>query len=151
MSEMLGNQLFLARKYSEAELQFDEVLGKEAENLSVLKKIIICNTQTGKYDLALKRFYKLISIKPELLIDTDPIYDDCPCPELIFKLEENLPLESNNLYYLAIMGVLWIYCDLEKSISYFEKSNSLTPSHNIIDSILSILHSEWEKRIESNK
>jgi len=42
MSEMLGNQYFLARTFDKALVQFEEVIKKEPENEKVKKKLIIC-------------------------------------------------------------------------------------------------------------
>lgn len=148
MSEMLGNQLFLVRKFSEAEKEFEQVLENEPQNLQTLKKIIVCHTQTGKYDLALKRFYKLVKINPHLIIETDQIFEDCPCPELIGKLENSLPFEKDEFYFQVLMGILWLYCDEKKSLEYFKAAQQNEPDNFYVNEIVNVLVSyKKEKNI----
>ena len=55
MSEMLGNQYFLARTFDKALMQFERVIDKEPENEKVKKKLIICYCEVGKVEKAYLR------------------------------------------------------------------------------------------------
>ncbi len=120
MSEMLGNQYFLARKFCEALTELEEALNKDLFNKSIRKKLIICYLKTNRLDKALKLFIQLINEDIDIIINTDPILDDCPCPEIIYELENTLEAEDTNERNIAL-GILWLYCDLSTSIKYFSK------------------------------
>src|SRR5574340_573758 len=89
MSEMLGNQYFLSRKYCEALRELEESLLKNPSNKSIKKKLIICYVMAGKVYTALELFEQLITEDIYFIINTDPILDDCPCPEIIYEIENS--------------------------------------------------------------
>jgi hypothetical protein len=121
MSEMLGNQYFMARKYKEAVRELELVYLADSINKSVRRKLIIAYAQTGKLKKSLELFVSLVKEDVEFIINADPIFDDCPCPEIVEKLrtspKENISPESN-LYN----GILWLYCDSKVSLKFLNKS-----------------------------
>lgn len=119
MSEMLGNQYFLSRKYSEAINELEETLQKYPTNKSAKKKLIICYVKTGKIFTALGLFEELVMEDVDCIINTDPILDDCPCPEIIYEIENMVAYQDENEKAVAL-GMLWLYCDLDSSINHFE-------------------------------
>ena len=120
MSEMLGNQYFMARNYSAAEKEFEDCLSKYPDNKSVRKKLIVCYTQSNKLQLALDFFYNLIKEDIDFIVNTDHVEDDCPCPELIHKIEDSNNYDPNSKEYFTMLGIIWLYCNIEKSIENFE-------------------------------
>ena len=60
MSEMLGNQYFLARKYSLAAEQLEKALFNDPGSKGIRRKLVVCYTQTGDIDKALQLFLSLI-------------------------------------------------------------------------------------------
>lgn len=139
MSEMLGNQYFMARKYSEAEEVFLECLRKDTDNVLIKKKLIICFTQTGQIENALRLFEQFVDSNIDIILSTNPVIDDCPCPELVYDLEKNInSVEEINSKEL-ILGILWLYCNIEKSIKYFDDAVKLMPGNEIILRILNKL------------
>lgn len=145
MSEMLGNQYFMARNYPAAQNELEEVYLNDSSNKSVIKKLIICYTQTGKVKNAINLFNKLIAEDIDFIIDTHPIIDDCPCFELTDKIESRQFLNSKSLDYYLILGIVWLYCDINKSYEYFKYTKKLEPNNKQINMALEII----EKRIYS--
>ncbi len=60
MSEMLANQYFLVRRFSEAEKVFEKILADNPKNNLAKKKLIICYINNGKIKNALDLFYEVI-------------------------------------------------------------------------------------------
>jgi len=140
MSEMLGNQYFMVRKYYEAKIEFENELIKYPANKLVLKKLIICFTQTGEIQKALEHFYQLAITDFEYIIDTDPVRDDCPCPELIEQLKKSIGNYKNDFDEQVINGILWGYCDITNSIHHFEKAASIDRSNRKISEIIDVMN-----------
>jgi tetratricopeptide (TPR) repeat protein len=145
MSEMLGNQYFIARNYSGAARELEKALNKEPGSKPIRRKLIVCYTQIGQVQKALNTFLSLVKDDAEYIINTNPIDDDCPCAELVFDMEKELLNNSNSVEFLLMLGMLWLYCDVLKSISYFEKSQQLQPQNTMIKSLLSLLSAKAER------
>ena len=139
MSEMLGNQYFLSRKFSLAIPELEEALTNQPANKPVQKKLIICYTQVGNVNKAMKVFHNLISSDIEFIINTDIIEDDCPCPELVSKSENSLP--ENSLDYYLILGILWLYCNVNKSYECFEKAQSIDQNNPVLNAVSTLIKS----------
>lgn len=151
MSEMLGNQYFLARNYSGAAMELEKALQKEPGNKSIRKKLIICLNQIGHIRKALAIFKTLVQEDAEYIINTDPVDDDCPCPELIYEAENYLPDNKNSSDFLLRLGMLWLYCDLVQSIYYFQKAHNMEKENSDIKSILVYLKNKVEMELSKNK
>lgn len=146
MNEMLGNQYFIARRFSEACNALEAASLKNPSNLSIKKKLIICYLQTDQFDKAFQSFDELVSDNIETIMNTDMVKDDCPCPEII---DQTIPeLKSNSEAELIIkLGILWLYCDLEKSIHYFEQ---VPKTHQYYQSVIKILQIEKSQQTKRN-
>jgi hypothetical protein len=118
-SEMLGNKYFLARNYQGAAKNLQYVLSEDPINKSARKKIIICYTQTGEIKKAFDNFYTLVKEDINFIINTDPVADDCPCPELVAKYGKIFPYENDSFDMKLMLGMLWLYCDVNKSSEIF--------------------------------
>ncbi|OQX96065.1 hypothetical protein B6I21_02205 [candidate division KSB1 bacterium 4572_119] len=139
MCEMLGNQYFLARKYSLAAIELEKALGKDPANKSIRRKLVICRIQSGKIQQALELFSSLIDEDVAFIMDADPILDDCPCPELVYDFEKQLNDNKKSLECNLKLAMIWLYCDIEKSILYFNKSLELLPDDPEIKRVLKLL------------
>jgi tetratricopeptide (TPR) repeat protein len=139
MSEMLGNQYFLARKYDLAAIELGSALVKDPENKGIRRKLIICYIQKGKIKDALDLFVSLLEEDLAFIIDLDPTHDDCPCQELIYDLEIQFDNNKNSLNYNLRLGMLWLYCDIKKSIQCFQTCQKLEPGNLMYNKILSRL------------
>lgn len=139
MSEMLGNQYFLARNYDDAVFELEGALSKDGKNKLIKRKLIICYNQIGQITKALDLFLSLIKEDANFIINIDPVADDCPCPELVYKYEKDSD-KINAIDPLLRLGMLWLYCDVERSLAYFDKAHETSPNNPLVKSILSILN-----------
>ncbi len=146
---MLGNQLFLARKYSQAADNLELALKKDPQNLDIKRKLVICFTQIGQIDKALSIFISILRKNVEFIINTDPLGDDCPCPELVQEMEKMLCENRHSLDYQLIMGMLWLYCSLEKSLQYFLRAQQILPENQEVNTILKILNNHNKKTLKA--
>lgn len=124
MSEMLGNQYFLSRNFSKAKEAYEKVLETEPKNDFLMKRLVICYTQTGEINKAFDLFYEIIKKDIDLIIKTDSIADDCPCPELISKYGNIKPNDECSRDSRIMLGILWLYCNTDKSYEFFESLSS---------------------------
>ncbi|MDX9923796.1 MAG: tetratricopeptide repeat protein [Ignavibacteriaceae bacterium] len=139
MNEMLGNQYFLARKYSLAHEVFEKALKANPNNINVKKKLVVCYTQIGKIIKAKELFFDLISENINYILETDPLVDDCPCPDLIARLESDLSVNEGSYEYHVALGIIWLYCDSGNSLKYFIEARKLNPNDSLLEQIVNIL------------
>lgn len=140
MSEMLGNQYFLSRNYQLAASVYSKVHDLEPNNLIIVKRMIICYTQIGEMDKAFDYFYDLVKKDISIIINTDPIADDCPCPELTERYGKILPYENNSMDLKLLLGILWLYCDSEKSLQFFDQLSKEVPQEKKYKEIFLIIN-----------
>ncbi|MBL1211746.1 MAG: hypothetical protein D8M61_00190 [Ignavibacteriae bacterium] len=136
---MLGNQYFMARKYNEALKELAEYFNHNSHDKSTHRKLIICYAMSGKLNSALNLFLSLVSTDIDFILEADPIQDDCPCPEIVYDLENDINYDKDSSAYYKNLGVLWLYCDLNKSIEKFEKAMELDNNDPTVKSILTHL------------
>lgn len=146
-SEMLGNQYFLSRNYEKAASNLQFVVSNEPLNKSARKKLVICYSQIGQIKSAFDIFYSLVKEDINFIADTDPIADDCPCPELVDRYGKYLPFEENSIDLRLMLGMLWLYCDATKSLNFFTSLlNEKLDDPRLMDVVLLI-----EEKIKSPK
>lgn len=145
MDEMLGNHYFLARNYSRAAELLEKALRVDPKNKLIRRKLIICFAQIGRIDHALTEFLSLIKEDIDFVINTDPVDDDCPCPELVFDMEHGNFINHQSLDSTIVLGVLWLYCNLHKSYEYFTQAANLDQNNKMIKSIMTLLNVRMEK------
>jgi len=121
MSEMLGNQYFMARNYKEAVRALEPDYLKDSSNKSVRRKLIIAYTQTGKLMKALDLFISLVQEDVGFIINADPIFDYCPFPEIEKQLRVS-PKEILSPDINIYNGILWLYCDPKISVKFLKKA-----------------------------
>ena len=139
MSEMLANHYFLNRNFLSAKSIYESILEKDTTNKSIKKKLTICYITTGEIDKALNLFLSQIKDDIDFVITTDIHSEDCPCPELISQIENEEILFKNENEKTTALGMLWLYCSLEKSIDFFKKVEVKNPDDKIIKEINSNL------------
>jgi tetratricopeptide (TPR) repeat protein len=129
----------MARNYIDAASVFEDVLKKDPTNVNARKKLIISLTQIGKYTKAIDQFSNFICENIDEIINTDPVKDDCPCPELVQNLENLTKHGSESFTTYETLGILWLYCDIQKSEEYFKKAAELKPNDETVHTILVII------------
>ena len=145
ISEMLGNQYFMARKYAEAAKILESVSKQDPKNKPARCKLVICYTQIGDIKKPLELFVPLMKEDTDLLTKMDPVQDDCPCLDLVYELEDKVDENKNSLDFLVMLGMLSLYCDLKKSIKYFSFAQELDKNNSVIRDVLSHLRSCLER------
>ncbi len=150
MSEMLGNQYFLGRHYYEAKNEFETEILKHPENLLLKKKLLICYTQTNQIEKALDLFEELIKKNIDIIVKTDPIRDDCPCPELVEKIKDPNKEFTNELDENIVNGIIWLYCDAEISLNYFKIAQQSDRSNKKLESVINIIQNFIEHKTTLN-
>lgn len=136
MSEMLANHYFQLRNFSLAERLYEKLNTNRAPNLRVLKKLIICQTQTQKIEKALIEFSELISIDISIILNSNIKEDDCPCNDLIFKIESGeIKYITDELTFIAL-GILWAYCNIKTSLNYFKMALDENPKNQIVKNVM---------------
>lgn len=138
---MLGNQYFIARKYAEAAEILERVVQLDSNNKPARYKLVICYTQIGDIKKALDLFIPMMKEDTDFIVKMNPIQDDFPCLDLVYELEEKVDENQNSLDFLFMLGMLSLYCDLEKSIKYFSFAKKLDEHNLVIQDILSHLRS----------
>jgi len=147
MSEMLGNQYFMARDYAAALKEFEKISDSLEVPIQVKKKLIVCYTQTRRFKDATKLFIEVISSNINVILETDSEKDDCPCPELIASVENIQPPNSTLLEYKIMMGIIWLYCDYRQSLKWFEDAGKLAPSDSSISTITEIIKNHFREKL----
>jgi pentatricopeptide repeat protein len=138
MSEMLGNHYFQVRKYLLAEQVYEKLPSKELSNTIILKKLIICYTQTNKLEKALKLFLQLIE-NDLAVFGVEMNADDCPCNELIFSIESGETKYLNDFQRYTSLGILWMFCSCKTSLNYFKMTIDESPDNETVKKILQLI------------
>ena len=90
-------------------------------------------------------FTNFISENIDKIIETDPIKDDCPCPELVHNFEHLTTHGSESFTTYQTLGILWLYCDINKSIEYFKKALELKPKDEKANAILILVNKKLDE------
>lgn len=151
MSEMLGNQYFMTRNYARAIPQFETVLEEENNNMNCRKKLVISHIRMGNYEKALSYFMDIMDIDPNIIINTEPEKDDCPCPEIVEEMKREYDPDHPCPNLCNQLAMLYLYCDIQRSISYFQKSLALAPNQLEIMNILIKLRAVASLSRQNNK
>lgn len=139
MSEMLGNQYFLTHRFLEARKELQEAYQKNPTNKCIQKRLIICYIKTGQYKKAFELFYHLVSQDIRFIINSDFLKEGCPCMDIIAELESTEITESDTNKILSL-AILWLFCNPQNSIKYFEMLRDKTYKSKINRLINKINH-----------
>lgn len=141
MSEMLGNHFFMVRDFPSALAEFEGMLSQNSSLKKIKKKLIICYIQTGRIAKAFKLFSEIISREIELITNTDIKKDDCPCPEIIESFTSVQSINEESIDYYLSLGMLWLYCNAEKSLQSFQLAKELGVDVNFSNQIEMVIQS----------
>lgn len=151
MSEMLGHYYFMSRNFGKAAEAFIEVLSENPENIQVKKRMIICYIHLGKVNQAFDLFYEVISIDPNIIINTDTVADDCPCPELISKYGEVTPNSDQTYNMKLILSMLWLFCNSQISIDFFKSlSKDKSTTDERINKTIELIENALQQKNKSS-
>ncbi len=148
MSEMLGNQYFMARNYLNAEKELEPEYLKDSTNKGIRRKLIICYTQTRKFEKALDIFHSLVKEDVAFITSADKILDDCPCPELLDDFNRTHTIEDNYEFNLS-HGMLWLYCEETKSVDYLKLALKANPEDERLKESITIIEEHIKNLLAS--
>ena len=148
MSEMLGNQYFMARNYVSAEKELEPVYQKESDNKAIRRKLIICYIQTRKFDKALNVFHSLVNDDIHFITLADSVLDDCPCVELLNEFDKTHSFTDEYEYNLS-HGMLWLYCNETKAAHYLTKALEENPTNEKLKASIKAIE-KHNKSIQAN-
>ena len=131
-----------ARQFDKALQYFETALAEAPDNYQIKKRLIICYIFVGQIERALSFFYDIVKVDPAIIINTDPYYDDCPCLDMIPNWENKLSENSPKKDLYETLGMLYLFCDKDKSVAYFRKALAVTSYKTTISSILKRLTTE---------
>jgi len=122
--------------------ELDEALEKNPQSKAIRKKLIVCHVQEGNSDRSLQILLSLVREDDiDCIVKTDPLLDDCPCPELVYDFEERFKNFADSKEYLIRLAILWLYCDIEKSYTHFKEYQKVAPKDETINEIIDYLTS----------
>jgi len=139
MSEMLGNHYFQLKNYLLAEHTYEKLSPKELSELKILKKLIVCYTQTYKLEKALKLFLQLIETNINTIIRTNSNEEYCPCNDLIFSIESGNIKYENEFQTFIVLGILWLYCNYKTSLNYFKMAAAEDPNNTFLNKAITLI------------
>ncbi|HMN48888.1 MAG TPA: hypothetical protein PKD67_07135 [Ignavibacteriaceae bacterium] len=139
MSEMLGNHYFQLKNYLLAEHTYEKLSSKELSEPKILKRLIICYTQTYKLEKALKLFLQLIENDINTIIRTKQDEEFCPCNELISQIEKGDFKYENKFQTYIALGILWMYCNYKTSLTYFKMAINEVPANLLIKKAITVI------------
>lgn len=139
MSEMLGNHYFQLRDFVLAERIYEKLSQNQLSDLSIIKKLIICYTQTYNLDKALELLLLLIKKDINTILNSNRKEDDCPCNDLILQIENRkIKYPSDQETYISL-GILWLYCNHTTSTNYFQMALNENPENKNLIKVITFL------------
>jgi tetratricopeptide (TPR) repeat protein len=142
MSLMLGNRYFLDRDYARAVPLLEAALAETPDAPRVLKRLVISYVQLEDFELALERLERVLTTSPRTVIDTDPDEEDCPCPALCAALERRLSPGPASYPILLGLGILELYCDLQRARRHLLQAYDLRPVETRLGRVLALAERE---------
>ena len=139
MSEMLGNHYFISRNFFFAEKIYEKLPIYHSSNPKVLKKLIICYTQTHKITKALQYLLFLMARDIGTILEKNGNDEDCPCNDLILKIENNEIKYSTEEEKYTALAILWIYCNHKTSLNYFQIALNENPQNKYLIKMISFI------------
>lgn len=149
MSEMLANHYFQNRKFITAAPLLEKAL-KNSNDDSLKKKLIICYAESGRISEAFNLFYSLIKTNIKIILDTNTSDEDCPCPDLIYQKENSFNSTDLDFTNLLQLGMLWLFCDKQTSLNYFQNALTIQSNNKEIIDIISIIKKHNQSQMLSH-
>lgn len=146
MSEMLANHYFHARDFASAYRLYTPALASHPENKAIRRRMIICCIETGAMAEALEHFTWLVEKDVDFIINTDPVDDDCPCPELLQATPVE-PVWNGSAEEALRLGMLWLYCDVHHSYQYLNCYLEANPANRELRQLVSLIAKRCDRVI----
>ena len=115
MSEMLGNQLFLAGKYGQAISQFREVLERNSTHLGVKSKLAFALAWEGDLEESLELLEQLLQVDPEGVVGS--LREIC--------LQKEVKVDREKFTSVCRRAVIALFCDRGAALEWLRRAVSL--------------------------
>ncbi len=142
MSLMLANRYFLDRDYLHALPLLEAALSEAPHSSSIRKKLIVTDIVLSRLSEALDLLEQAVEEDPRSIIDTRADDEECPCPDLSRALEKRLPYATDPYPVLLSLGMLELYCSLDRSRTYLAQAARLRAEEPRLPRILLRLQQE---------
>lgn len=139
MSEMLGNHYFQLKDFVLAERTYEKLSPDQLNDLKILKKLVICHTQTDKLTKALQLLLSIIQRDIGVIINANRNDEDCPCYDLICRIELGEIKYERKKDTFTALGILWLYCNHKTSIKYLKMAKQESINNELLNQILNRL------------
>lgn len=149
MSEMLGNYFFLNHNYQSACDELENALKDDPSNNAIQRKLILCYIKLGAVIEGYYLFRKLVKTNIECIVHCYFKENPCPCLEIINELNDSNSDTINEKYKNLSLGILWLYCDIDRSLYYLNKAKiNLNTDKKLTEIVNSICI--YAKKIKNN-
>jgi len=74
-----------------------------------------------------------------IVLESNREGEDCPCNELIFKIESDEIKYSNNEVKYTALAILWMYCNHKTSLNYFQMALNENPENKNLIKIITLI------------
>lgn len=139
---MLGNQYFMARNFREAIHHFEKASKKHPDDLQLAQKYVICLAVNEQVDAAASEFLRILRCCPSVILTSQNLDPDCPCPEILAKWSLEPPARFDRFHYLTALGILAVFCKRELALAYFCKAREIKPTNAAVREIVEIISTE---------
>lgn len=139
MSEMIGNYFFLTHSYARAVPVLEAILQREPENPRARKKLVIAYIETGRLRDGFRLYERIMTHNPQIILNTDPEAEDCPCPQLVDDIARGLRHFDDPANRFIVMGIYSSYCNAPSARAHFESYLQLIPEDRQVPRILQAL------------
>ena len=151
MSEMLGNYFFLNQNYQSACSELENALKDDPSNNAIQRKLILCYIKLGYFVDGYSLFYKLINSDIDSIVHCYFRENPCPCLEIIKEFNDLHFDFVSEKYYFISLGILWLYCDIDRSIFFFNKAKYDTETDNKLEHVINIISNYAESLLIKSK
>lgn len=150
MSEMLGNYYFLSQNYQSACIELENALKDDPSNNSIQRKLILCYIKLGYFTDGYSLFQEVLKTNIDSIVHCYYRENPCPCLEIIKEFNDlHFDFVSEKYYYLTL-GILWLYCDIDRSIFFFNKAKFDNEKDDKLEEIINRISKYAEKLLEKN-
>lgn len=141
MDRMLGNQFYLARKFSQAIPYLERVHKKYPKDVQTAEKLILCCVFTSQLERATSFFLNLLKHSALDAGGKESVQNHAKEKELFADWTMNLPGLLSAKERIFALGMIATFFDINLASCYFRKARELDPKDVQVHQILENLKS----------
>ena len=151
MSEMLGNYFFINHNYQSACYELENALKDDPSNNAIQRKLILCYIKLGAVIEGYYLFHKLVKTNIECIVHCYFKENPCPCLDLIKEFSDSNYDSISESYNNISLGILWLYCDIDRSLFYLNKANIESSDDDKLTKIINLISNYAKKMSTKNE